>query len=943
MSKLKISSTRAIDAEGLLKHQTMLKSKECSLCHYSTSLRDQFLFPVASSGVGRILVVGYQSFIEEHKNTIAMSGPFRGTFNSYLNKYTGLSEIDCTFTYSVKCTNGEGSVNPKAQELKNCSRYLLQEVGKLNPVITLFLGKDSAKSLLSTKVRQKYDMGVPFKEKILGKDQWCMFILNPMVSRTKTGAGPIVEAHFKALSLFLEQNTTIYNHIVKPKVGSLPLVQGVREYILVDTAEKLQAMQEDLKQYTLIGMDTETNTLNTYSKDYRLVGLSLAGSESRGYYIPIAHKALGRKKYLQLNWDIIKPVVTTIVRDPKVQTIWHNLYFDYAAMKQAGVDIFKLDPPSGVWTHDSMLMTYLLDENSKLGLKDQMYLHFNTSPEKFKDVVSGGNVKTFADIDPNGALKYAADDAINCLLLFNKVVKKVKYESKQYTKNQLLNRIYPDELNTIRILSEAHLLGIRIDNNYLTTLTNSIHGDIDETKKAVFAISTIVSNLSSGPKLVSAIESILTVEFLDKFLVKFDKLTAQERMLHVLIEGYTKYWDRAELGIDSEYPGKWHPDKLSSYINLVIRYKHLLKMKSTYIEAIDSLKEQDAEGNWIVHAQIKSIGTTSGRMSSRNPNLQNIPRSVPQAPDQCGKCETLFKDDISLFTDRYISDTTLSRYTCNSCGYINKTYVYDLRRLYIPRPGKKFIAADYRNMELYLAAAVSGCQELYDVFLKKELNSEDPNGDMHVVTASAILGITPDEWKQKIDSGKHELIASAKEARTIAKTVNFLTLYGGSAEGLYKTFLNMGMDKTKAECQQYIDAFFSAYPALKEWFNTQRYNIITYGRLVNNYGRIRHILKQGGEMLSAINMLIQGLGAQVVKESIVNIYDKWQTKEDWNLLLVIHDENIFEVPEVYLEDALSDITDIMQVTIHDALDVNLRIDSILGMSSLSKADKGLVV
>jgi DNA polymerase-1 len=151
----------------------------------------------------------------------------------------------------------------------------------------------------------------------------------------------------------------------------------------------------------------------------------------------------------------------------------------------------------------------------------------------------------------------------------------------------------------------------------------------------------------------------------------------------------------------------------------------------------------------------------------------------------------------------------------------------------------------------------------------------------------------------------------------------------------------MGMDKTKAECQEYIDAFFIAYPALRKWFDDQRYNIMNYGRLVNNYGRIRHVLKQGGEMLSAINMLIQGLGAQIVKESIVDIYKKWEDKKDWNALLVIHDENILEVPEDHLVEAVEDITTIMEVTVNDQLKVDLRIDSVPGMCSLSKADTGI--
>jgi DNA polymerase I-like protein with 3'-5' exonuclease and polymerase domains len=238
---------------------------------------------------------------------------------------------------------------------------------------------------------------------------------------------------------------------------------------------------------------------------------------------------------------------------------------------------------------------------------------------------------------------------------------------------------------------------------------------------------------------------------------------------------------------------------------------------------------------------------------------------------------------------------------------------------------------------------VSGSQELYDVFLKREIDKDDPNGDMHVVTAASILGITPDEWREMRNSNKASLVEKAKESRIIAKTVNFLTLYGGSADGLYRTFLHMGMDKTKEECQNYIDAFFEAYPALKTWFDDQRYNIMTYGRLVNNYGRIRHVLKQGGEMLSAINMLIQGLGAQIIKESLVNINDKWKDNLDWNILLVIHDENIIEVPKNKLKKASDEILKEMEICVNDKINVDLRVDLTPGMNSLSKADAGIIL
>ncbi|MBC8436734.1 hypothetical protein H8D85_00255 [bacterium] len=946
MSKImNISDMQIKDSSKLRTAQSKLQSKECNLCHYAPELRKSFLFPVSSDGTGRLLVVGQQTFMEEHKNSTACSGPFRTIFSTYLKRYTGLTERDCTFTYAVKCT-GSDAEKAKTLEYKNCSRYLLQELKMVNPVVLVFLGKDASKSLIDNKTRNSQPMGKPFQYFIMGKMRWCYFMLNPIVSKTSTATVPTVEAHFKGLGMFFSKHTTLYETVTKP--ATLDSVNSTeRQYILVDTLYKLEEMERIINKYKFVGMDTETNSLHTWGSSFKVVGISLAVTDKVGYYIPFGHKSPGKLRYKQLAWKKVKPVIERIVQDPTKQTIWHNLYYDYSALKRMGIDIFKLDTDKDIWTHDSMLMTYLHNENPMLGLKHQMYLHFNIIPKKFKGVLEGADVNTFEDVAPRDALQYAADDAINCLILFNKVAPLVGKESKSYTGDKLLSRIYPYELKTIKALADAHARGIKVDNDYLIELEKAVEEDIKKTQADIVRISTAVSNISSNPKLLELLDSILESTFIDRFNAKFGELNVQERTLRILGVGYERYWNLFKnKNIDAstkepyKVPGKWEPIKLQNYLTLIIKYKHLNKVKSTYIDAINSLKSKNEEDDWTIHANIKSIGTTSGRMSSNNPNLQNIPRAIPAAPMKCEACECAFKDDNGALDGVFKADNTLSRYTCIRCNHVTKTYTYDLRRLYIPRKGMKFIAADYRNMELYLAAAVSGCQELYDVFLKREIDPDDPNGDMHVVTASSILGITPDEWKTLSDSPKEKNKKKAKEARTIAKTVNFLTLYGGSAEGLQRTFLSMGLDKTNTECEGYINAFFNAYPALKKWFEEQKYEIKNYGRLVNNYGRIRHVLKQGAESLSAINMLIQGLGAQIVKESLVEL-NELSNKKNWHTLLVIHDENIVEVPENDLEEAGKAIQDIMQVNVYDKIDVGLKVDASVGMSSLSKADSGL--
>jgi DNA polymerase-1 len=251
----------------------------------------------------------------------------------------------------------------------------------------------------------------------------------------------------------------------------------------------------------------------------------------------------------------------------------------------------------------------------------------------------------------------------------------------------------------------------------------------------------------------------------------------------------------------------------------------------------------------------------------------------------------------------------------------------------------KFVAADYVGMELYLAAAVSGCQNLYDVFLTKEKDPDDPNGDMHVVTASSILKITPDQWQTMLTLND-TTNKKAKHYRQLAKTVNYLALYGGSPEGLQSTFLSQGLEYTVEECQEFLNAFFARFPEIKTWFSEMKYEIAKNGRLINNYGRIRHVLKRGGEVLSAINMLIQGLGAQIIKESLVSMSEDWKDINRFPLL-VIHDENVIEVSEDDLVSTAKSMLVHMEITVKDKLDVKLLVDVLAGLSSLSKADKGV--
>jgi len=228
---------------------------------------------------------------------------------------------------------------------------------------------------------------------------------------------------------------------------------------------------------------------------------------------------------------------------------------------------------------------------------------------------------------------------------------------------------------------------------------------------------------------------------------------------------------------------------------------------------------QDNDGNWIIHLDYNTIGTTSGRFTSKNPNAQNFPREASQPPKKCGKCAT----DMSE-ADTYKQDLSGSRFTCVHCGHVNKTHTYDLRKTLIPRKGYCFVSSDWSSMEIYLAALDSGDKNLIDLLRYKEADSSDIRGDMHSVTACNIQNLFSQnkidiiEYGCQLNSDDKAIKSAAKDRRYSAKTVNFGVMYGISKYGLRAQLLVQGYDVSEDDCERMIEAFFIAYPGIETYF-----------------------------------------------------------------------------------------------------------------------------
>jgi len=366
--------------------------------------------------------------------------------------------------------------------------------------------------------------------------------------------------------------------------------------------------------------------------------------------------------------------------------------------------------------------------------------------------------------------------------------------------------------------------------------------------------------------------------FLDDFSERYGD-SRDSSHLKMLVEFYGK--QHGKTGVR----GLWTPEKLNDYIKLLLSYRLATKIKASYVDSLYKHAHYQ-DGLMVIHGGVNTIRTTSGRMAMHDPNLQNLPRSTR----------------------------------------------YDVRKLFVPRPGNGFTKADWDSMEMVVAAAIFGDEVIQDILQRKMKDPDDPYGDMHRVTASQVYGKAPDQVTEK--------------ERQSVKSVNFGAVYGISKYGLAAQLTeNLGRDVNSDEAQEMLDGFFKKYAGLKQGFDEAEFRALRDGYLVNLYGRVRHIGKNAnsGTVRSAINFLIQGTCAQIMKESLAKV-DRTllEKRNDVNVATVIHDEIILEHPRGKGEEYGQILKDAMCHPITGKLTVNLTATPDIEWPNLSKSN-GLAV
>ena len=443
----------------------------------------------------------------------------------------------------------------------------------------------------------------------------------------------------------------------------------VFEPILLDTKEKLFFVVDKIKRDEIIAFDTETDSLDAYNAN--IVGFSFALNEQEAYYIPIAHSYLGVGK--QISREDAKSAIQKI---STCRVVGQNLKFDLAVvLNNFGIDM-------GIYA-DTMILAWLLNPEKNIGLDTLSLRFFNHPMVKFKDTVKKGSA--FASVDIESACKYASEDAWMTLKIYNKIV--------DFLEPKLLELARSLEFPFIKTLLIMEKEGIKIDVKYLEVLLKRGTSLIESLKKEIYDLSDLEFNVNSTQQLGKVLFETLGLRVVRKTKTGY---STDEKVLNELLD---------------EHP----------IISKILEYREIYKLKSTYIEPLYKLGLKDKNNR--IHTSFLQTGTATGRLSSKNPNLQNIP-----VKSKLGR---------------------------------------EVRAGFVSKKGYSLVGIDYSQIELRLLAHFSGDDALVKAFREDK--------DIHYETALKIFGSQEAKEKRGVAKSINFGLLYGMGARKLSQTIHVST------------------------------------------------------------------------------------------------------------------------------------------------------------------------
>ena len=574
-----------------------------------------------------------------------------------------------------------------------------------------------------------------------------------------------------------------------------------KNYKVIRNEAELESWLKKAEEIGEFTIDTETNSLDPHQAI--LVGISISSSIGNAFYIPLNHsnaKNFSEKKIL----SIFKP----FLEDKSIKKIGQNIKFDYILFYRRGIDINSME--------DTMLMSYVLDAGKNRHNMDTLSeIHLGHKTIKFKDLVGTGKKQiNFSEVELDKAKNYAAEDADITFRLYKIFLKSLKTEN-------LINIYEIFEKPLIKILAHMEINGIRLDKHFLKKLSLKFSSKIENLEKKIYKISKKKFNIGSTKQLGEIMYNDLKISSLKK--TKKGSFATSATVLE-----------------DLAFKGHDLP-------KLVLDWRQISKLKNTYS---DSLPEHLNSNTNRVHTSFLLAATSTGRLASSDPNLQNIPIKTEDGRD--------------------------------------------IRKAFISEENKKLISADYNQIEMRILADLADVKELKKAFLNEE--------DIHSLTASQVFGIDKKkvnpEMRRKAKAINFGIIYGISQYG-LAKQIGVSNV---EAEEFLKSYfvkfpeIKEYMKRTINFCRKsgYVQNIFGRKTHIVG-INDKNFNVRNFNER------------------AAINAPIQGSASEIMRLAMIRINNEINliNKENLKMLLQIHDELIFETKNDDLKKSSKLIRDIM--------------------------------
>ena len=655
----------------------------------------------------------------------------------------------------------------------------------------------------------------------------------------------VKEADWEALLKFLDtQGFKSLIGKVKSRFGregpaAAESVTAAAEYELVREAAALRRWIAAASDAGTVAVDTETTSLNAV--EAKLVGVSLAAAAAgRACYIPLAHRTPAAQGSLDLGDDLggcggeeaprqidfsdAMALLKPLLEDAAVLKVGHNIKYDMQVLAQHGVSIAPVD--------DTMILSYVLEGGLHgHGLDELAERHLGHTTIKYKDVVGSGKAQvTFDLVAIDKALDYAAEDADLTGILHRRLKPRLAAERMATVYETIERPLIP-------VLVEMERLGIKVDATELKRLSDDFSTRLAGLEQEIHRLAGRQFNVGSPKQLGEVLFDEMGLAGGKKG--KTGAYATGADVLEILAaEGH-------------DLPAR------------VLGWRQLAKLKNTYT---DALIGQINEASQRVHTSYSMAATSTGRLASSNPNLQNIPVRTEEGRK--------------------------------------------IRRAFIAEKGCKLLSADYSQIELRLLAHVADITTMKQAFRDGQ--------DIHAQTASQVFGVPAEGMDPAL--------------RRRAKAINFGIIYGISAFGLGR---QLGISNRQAG--RYIEAYFERYPGIQGYMDRTKEEAKRNGFVTTLFGRKCHVrglndknpARRNFAERAAINAPIQGGAADIIKRAMIRLPGAIdEAGLAAKMLLQVHDELIFEVPEAEAEETAALVQKIMQRAAF--LDVPLVVDTGLG-------------